>query len=103
MITAAVAGLENTEGLGHFSGKFIFARSLIVFVVVFFVQGAFFFLFEILDTFFCSNLRSRLGAGMFCSFPMLNLQLAIFVSGSFFCGMAPAVQVRNSALATAQA
>ena len=50
MITAAVAGLENTEGLGHFSGKFIFARSLIVFVVVFLSRGPFFF--EVLDAFF---------------------------------------------------
>ena len=30
----------------------------------------------------CLNLRSRLGAGAFCLFPMLNFQIAIF--GSVF-------------------
>ena len=44
VITAAFAGLENTEGLGHFFGKYIFARSLIVFFVVF-SQGVLFLKF----------------------------------------------------------
>ena len=80
VMTAAFGGLENTEGLGHFFGKMHFRSKPDRFFGCVFSRGSFFLKFWM---FFCSKWRSRLGAGAFSSYPILNFQTAIFGS-SFF-------------------